>query len=50
MSVENSDFIHQSPSICCGAVLYDYNDGWGVCSHCNEWSESEQDFEESINK
>lgn len=33
-------------SDCCGATMYNYNDGLGICSDCKEWSESEADFDE----
>jgi len=45
MSVDISDFAHDSCSACCGATLYHYNDGFGICGDCKEWSESEVDYE-----
>lgn len=45
MSVDISDFAHDSCSACCGATLYNYNDGFGICGECKEWSESEVDYE-----
>ena len=32
-------------SECCGDNLYQYEDGWGICGHCKEWSRSESDYE-----
>jgi hypothetical protein len=45
MSVDISDFAHDSCSACCGATLYYYNEGFGICGDCKEWSESEVDYE-----
>ena len=30
-------------SECCGATLYQYEDNWGICGDCKEWSQSESD-------
>ena len=45
MSVDVTDFLHDSCSACCGANLYNYNDGFGICGECKEWSISERDYE-----
>ena len=33
-------------SSCCGAEVYDHNDGIGICSDCKEWSDVYDDEEE----
>ena len=45
MSVDVTDLLHDSCSACCGANLYNYNDGFGICGECKEWSISERDYE-----
>ena len=48
MSVDISDFAHDSCSACCGVTLYNYNDGFGICGECKEWSESEVDGKQRV--
>jgi hypothetical protein len=32
-------------SVCCGANLYQYEDGWGICGECKEWAQSDEEYE-----
>lgn len=46
MSDNIQDFKYANLSVCCGADLYDYHDGFGICGECKEHSMSEADYEQ----